>query len=62
MRAIVASAVLVAARKVETSRRSDAKQLQENAVKAMLKGLRFTEIEPRYRLKDLAVFIDSSRS
>ena len=47
MRAIVASAVLVAARKVETSRRSDAKQLQENAVKAMLKGLRFTEIEPR---------------
>ena len=47
MRAVVASAVLVAARKVETSRRSDAKRLQEEAVKAMLRDLHFIEAEPR---------------
>lgn len=47
MRAVVASTVLVAARKVETSRRSDAKQQQEDAVKAMLRGRRFAEVEPR---------------
>ena len=47
MRAVIVSAVLVTARKVETSRRSDAKRLQEEAVKAMLRDLHFIEAEPR---------------
>ena len=55
MRAIVASSVLVAARKVETSRRSDAKQRQEDAVKATLRDLYFAEVEPRdIRILDAA--------
>lgn len=45
--AIVASTALVAARKVETSRRSDAKKEQEEAVKAMLRDIGFTEVPPR---------------
>ncbi len=46
-RAIVASAVLVAARKVETSRRSDAKKEQEEAVRTVLLDIGFTEVPPR---------------
>ena len=45
--AIVASAVLVAARKVETARRSDAKRLQEDAVKDMLREIGFEEVPAR---------------
>ena len=45
--AIVASAVLVAARKVETSRRSDAKTRQEESVKAKLRDIDFAEVPPR---------------
>lgn len=45
--AIVASAVLVAARKVETSRRSDAKNKQEESVKAKLRDIDFAEVPPR---------------
>lgn len=45
--AIVASAVLVAARKVETARRSDAKRVQEDAVKDTLRALGFEEVEAR---------------
>lgn len=45
--AIVASAVLVAARKVETSRRSDAKQEQEARVKQVLAGLGLVEVPRR---------------
>lgn len=45
--AIVASAVLVAARKVETARRSDAKRLQEDAVKDLLRALDFKEVSAR---------------
>jgi hypothetical protein len=45
--AIVASTALVAARKVETSRRSDAKKEQEEAVKALLRDIGFTEVPPR---------------
>lgn len=45
--AIVASAALVAARKVETSRRSGAKKEQEDAVKDMLRSIGFTEVPPR---------------
>ncbi len=45
--AIVASAVLVAARKVETSRRSDAKRKQEAQVKQLLAGLGIVEVPPR---------------
>ncbi|MCY3731710.1 MAG: XamI family restriction endonuclease [Rhodospirillaceae bacterium] len=45
--AIVASAVLVAARKVETLRRSDAKKKQERAVKVMLGAAGFTEVATR---------------
>ena len=47
VRAIVASAVLVAARKVEASRRSEAKRDQEKAVKAMLRDIGFTETAAR---------------
>ena len=46
-RAVVASAVLVAARKVETSRRSGAKRRQEEAVKATLRNIGFGEVVPR---------------
>lgn len=45
--AIVASAALVAARKVETARRSDAKTQQEESVKAMLRDIDITEVAPR---------------
>lgn len=45
--AIVASAALVAARKVETFRRNDAKDRQENKVKELLRGLGFEEIHKR---------------
>ena len=43
-RAVIASAALVAARKVETSRRSDAKKKQEENVKAILRGIGFAEV------------------
>lgn len=46
-RAIVASAALVAARKVETSRRSNAKKEQEEAVKTVLRNIGFAEAPPR---------------
>ena len=45
--AIVASAALVAARKVETSRRSDARREQEDAVASMLRDIGFTEVPAR---------------
>ena len=45
--AVVASAVLVAARKVETARRSDAKNQQEESVKATLRDIDFAEVSPR---------------
>lgn len=45
--AIVASAALVAARKVETFRRNDAKDRQEDKVKSLLQSLDFTEIPRR---------------
>ncbi len=47
MQAIVASTVLVAAQKVATSRRSDARKEQENAVKTLLRHIGFTEVRPR---------------
>lgn len=47
MQAIVASAVLVAAQKVATSRRSDARKEQEDAVKTLLWRIGFTEVRPR---------------
>lgn len=54
-RAIVASAALVATKKVETSRRKDAKDLQESKVKDLLHGLHLTEVPPRdIPLLDLA--------
>lgn len=46
-RAVVASAVLAAARKVETSRRADAKREQEETVKARLRAIGFVEVPPR---------------
>lgn len=46
-RAVVASAVLVAARKVETSRRSDARRMQEDAVKSLLRSIGFAEVASR---------------
>ena len=46
-RATIASAVLVAARKVETSRRSNAKKAQEDAVKAILLDLGLVEVPHR---------------
>ena len=46
-RAVVASAVLVAARKVETWRRSDARKVQEDAVKSLLRSIGFSEVAPR---------------
>lgn len=45
--AVVASAVLVAARKVETARRSEAKNQQEESVKATLRDIDFAEVSPR---------------
>lgn len=45
--AIVASAALVAARKVETFRRNDAKDRQESRVKDLLRRLGFEEIKKR---------------
>ena len=45
--AIVASAVLVAAKKVETSRRNDAKRIQESRVKDLLRGIGLTEVPAR---------------
>jgi len=46
-RAVVASAVLVAARKVETSRRSGAKKEQEESVKAALRDMGHDEVPSR---------------
>ena len=46
-RAIVASAALVATRKVETSRRSGAKRSQEEAVKDKLREIGFRELPSR---------------
>lgn len=45
--AVVASAALVAAQRVQTSRRSDAKLVQEEAVKALLRDMGFVERPPR---------------
>ena len=45
--AIVASAALVAARKVETFRRNDAKDRQENKVKELLRQIGFQEVPKR---------------
>lgn len=45
--AIVASAALIAARKIETFRRNDAKDRQEERVKELLRTLGFTEIPKR---------------
>lgn len=45
--AVVASAALVAARKVETFRRNDAKDRQEGKVKALLAELGFQEVPKR---------------
>ncbi len=45
--AVVASAALVAARKVETARRKDAKDAQEAQVKELLRGLGFKEVPAR---------------
>ena len=47
MQAVVASAVLVAAQKVATSRRSDARKNQEEAVKNLLWEIGFTEVRSR---------------
>ena len=46
-RAVVASAVLVAVRKVETSRRGNAKRFQERAVKELLRQAGVDEVEAR---------------
>ena len=45
-RAVIASTALVAARKVETSRRSDAKKKQEEKVRAILRDIGFAEVAP----------------
>ena len=45
--AIIASAALVSAKKVETFRRNDAKDRQEEKVKDLLRGLDFKEIKKR---------------
>jgi len=44
---VVASAAMVAARKVETSRRNNAKDVQEQAVKSLLLDLGFQSVERR---------------
>ena len=46
-RAVIASAALVAARKVETSRRSGAKKEQEESVKATLRDMGYAEVPSR---------------
>lgn len=46
-RAVIASAALVAAKKVETSRRTDAKDVQEERVKELLRGIGLSEVAPR---------------
>lgn len=46
-RAVLASAALVAARKVETARRSDAKKKQEQTVRAALRDIGYEEAAPR---------------
>lgn len=43
----MASTALVAARKVETFRRNDAKDRQEEHVKAILRGIGYTEVQKR---------------
>jgi hypothetical protein len=45
--AIVSSAALVAARKVETKRRNEARSVQEEAVKALLTSIGFVEVKKR---------------
>lgn len=45
--AIIASAAMVAWKKVETSRRKDAKDVQEANVKELLRNLDFKEVAPR---------------
>ena len=45
--AVLASTALVAARKVETFRRNDAKDRQEERAKAILRGLGYTEVPKR---------------
>ena len=55
VRAVVASAALVAVRKVETARRSDARKVQEAAVKALLRGIGFVEVPTR----DIRILDDS---
>ena len=45
--AVVATAALIAVRKVETSRRSNARKLQENGVKELLQREGFTEVRAR---------------
>jgi len=45
--AILASTVLITAQRVATSRRIEGKDAQENAVKAFLKGMGFTEVKGR---------------
>ena len=45
--AVVASAALVAAKKVETARRKDSGSVQEEMVKALLRDLGLTEVAPR---------------
>ena len=46
-KAVIASAILVAVRKIETSRRSIAKRFQENAVKKRLRDANLAEVEAR---------------
>lgn len=46
-RAVLASAALVAARKVETARRSDAKKKQEETVRVVLRNIGYEEVGPR---------------
>ncbi len=46
-RAVIASAALVATRKVETSRRKNVKDAQELCVKDTLRRAKFAEVEPR---------------
>lgn len=45
--AVVASAALIATRRLETNRRSDGKRQQEESVRAALKAHGFTEVPPR---------------
>jgi hypothetical protein len=45
--AIIASAAMVATKKVETRRRKDAKDVQEAQVKNLLRSMEFKEVRPR---------------